>query len=197
MGPIWGRQDPGGCHVGPMNFAIWECIAINNFVQTVNNLALSQQGTYIGGKLKAYFDHLVAIRYTVRVHKFGVNIVSCWLQHNHKSTIEYCENIHKRGQCSDINKPHTVAKTLDFARKLLCVTDPASKKLFFLVHIDAALAFRTATQIGQNPLCLIIKKAVFTILFTTMIGEQNTDFRMDTTQIALIQFALFSAIYRI
>ena len=25
MGPIWGRQDPGGPHVGPMNFAIWEC----------------------------------------------------------------------------------------------------------------------------------------------------------------------------
>ena len=24
MGPIWGRQGPGGPHVGPMNFAIWE-----------------------------------------------------------------------------------------------------------------------------------------------------------------------------
>ena len=23
MGPIWGRQDPGGSHVGPANFAIW------------------------------------------------------------------------------------------------------------------------------------------------------------------------------
>ena len=23
MGPIWGRQDPGGPHIGPMNFAIW------------------------------------------------------------------------------------------------------------------------------------------------------------------------------
>ena len=23
MGPIWGRQDPGGPHVGPMTFAIW------------------------------------------------------------------------------------------------------------------------------------------------------------------------------
>ena len=26
MGPIWGRQDPGGPHVVPMNFAIWEHI---------------------------------------------------------------------------------------------------------------------------------------------------------------------------
>ena len=24
MGPICGRQDPGGSHVGPMNLAIWE-----------------------------------------------------------------------------------------------------------------------------------------------------------------------------
>ena len=24
MGPIWGRQDPGGPCVGPMNFVIWE-----------------------------------------------------------------------------------------------------------------------------------------------------------------------------
>ena len=23
MGPIWGWQDPGGPHVGPMNLAIW------------------------------------------------------------------------------------------------------------------------------------------------------------------------------
>ena len=24
MGPIWGRQDPGGSHVGPMTFPIWD-----------------------------------------------------------------------------------------------------------------------------------------------------------------------------
>ena len=27
MGPIWGRQDPGGPHVGPMNFVIWATIS--------------------------------------------------------------------------------------------------------------------------------------------------------------------------
>ena len=26
MGPIWGQQDSGGPHVGPMNLAIWELI---------------------------------------------------------------------------------------------------------------------------------------------------------------------------
>ena len=24
MGATWGRQEPGGPHVGPMNFAIWD-----------------------------------------------------------------------------------------------------------------------------------------------------------------------------
>ena len=24
MGPFWGRQDPDGPHVGPMNFATWD-----------------------------------------------------------------------------------------------------------------------------------------------------------------------------
>ena len=26
MGPIWDRQDPGGPHVGPMNFVIWDYV---------------------------------------------------------------------------------------------------------------------------------------------------------------------------
>ena len=30
MGPIWGRQDPGGLHVGPMNFAIWVVYGIQS-----------------------------------------------------------------------------------------------------------------------------------------------------------------------
>ena len=28
MGPIWGRQDPGGPHVGSMNFAIWDKLLV-------------------------------------------------------------------------------------------------------------------------------------------------------------------------
>ena len=38
MGPIWGRQDPGGPHVGSMNFAIWdayEMIHVKTFPSTV------------------------------------------------------------------------------------------------------------------------------------------------------------------
>ena len=29
MGPIWGRQDPDGPHLGPMNFALWDGIPSN------------------------------------------------------------------------------------------------------------------------------------------------------------------------
>ena len=34
MGRIWGQQDPGGPHVGPMNFAIWGNIW--NFLQNAH-----------------------------------------------------------------------------------------------------------------------------------------------------------------
>ena len=30
MGPIWGRQVPGGSHVGPMNLAIWVATDAND-----------------------------------------------------------------------------------------------------------------------------------------------------------------------
>ena len=33
MGPIWGRQDPGGPHVGPMNLAIWDAGAADGIAQ--------------------------------------------------------------------------------------------------------------------------------------------------------------------
>ena len=32
MGPIWGRQDPGGPHVCPMNFAIWDSVCKTLFI---------------------------------------------------------------------------------------------------------------------------------------------------------------------
>ena len=38
MGPIWGRQDPGGPHVGPMNFAIWELIQVDRIMFCRNEI---------------------------------------------------------------------------------------------------------------------------------------------------------------
>ena len=42
MGPIWGRQDPGGPHVGPMNFAIWEGIHI-----MISHVSVKQLETHL------------------------------------------------------------------------------------------------------------------------------------------------------
>ena len=36
MGPIWGRQDPGGYHVSPMNFAIWDITYETIFIRKVS-----------------------------------------------------------------------------------------------------------------------------------------------------------------
>ena len=40
MGPIWGRQDPGGPHVGPMNLAIWVIMCQQTSgIQRINSTA--------------------------------------------------------------------------------------------------------------------------------------------------------------
>ena len=36
MGPILGRQDPGGPHVGPMNFAIWAALLESGIPEVIN-----------------------------------------------------------------------------------------------------------------------------------------------------------------
>ena len=49
MRPIWGRQDPGGPHVDPMNFAIWEDVSmvVLWWIQTMqSNLGITWQMTW-------------------------------------------------------------------------------------------------------------------------------------------------------
>ena len=40
MGPIWGRQDPGGPHAGPMNLAIWDHKS-NNMMHKIDKIGLT------------------------------------------------------------------------------------------------------------------------------------------------------------
>ena len=52
MGPIWGRQDPGGPQVGPMNYAIWvvrKMVAILLWPPCVKILRPSDAYIYIVG----------------------------------------------------------------------------------------------------------------------------------------------------
>ena len=36
MGLIWGRQDPGGPHVGPINLAIWVGLEFDNVIRVIS-----------------------------------------------------------------------------------------------------------------------------------------------------------------
>ena len=45
MGPIWGRQDPGGPHVGPMSFAIWDVILWPSYLH--NGIFYTVKTTYL------------------------------------------------------------------------------------------------------------------------------------------------------
>ena len=47
MGPIWGRQDPGGPHVGPMNLAIWGACDPNDGKKTKQNTETRPRDLYV------------------------------------------------------------------------------------------------------------------------------------------------------
>ena len=42
MGHTWGRQDPGGPHVGPMILAIWDLLAMEGclFIKVLSNFEI-------------------------------------------------------------------------------------------------------------------------------------------------------------
>ena len=69
MGPIWGQQDPGGHHVGPLKFAIWDCFrafrptnavyglqvgAVKAAIVIINTFLLETMKAFILGNDKIY-----------------------------------------------------------------------------------------------------------------------------------------------
>ena len=55
MGPIWGRQDPGGPHAGPMNFVIWavsHCNAASQLAGPIHGMILGDGGISIANVLE-------------------------------------------------------------------------------------------------------------------------------------------------
>ena len=44
-GPIWGRQEPGGPHVGTMNLAIWDSMVDKNVSMNDNNGSMANNDT--------------------------------------------------------------------------------------------------------------------------------------------------------
>ena len=84
MGPIWGRQDPGGPHVGPMNFAIRVylcCLSTANQLYYFGSPPWSccqqvSKKLSIGG-WTVVFDETY----------FGINIRICWRPVAHGSFV--------------------------------------------------------------------------------------------------------------
>ena len=62
MGSIWGRQNPGGPHVGPMNFVIWD-----RFYSSCTISNCSKQ-------ICVYFQQIYLIR-EVRFSKFDLSAI--------------------------------------------------------------------------------------------------------------------------
>ena len=56
MGSIWGQQDPGGPHVGPMNFVIWDNQPYNDILCYGRWTRLRQ--ICVGEVLPSFDDHL-------------------------------------------------------------------------------------------------------------------------------------------
>ena len=61
MGPIWGRQDPSGPHVGPMNFAIW---VVSQFILGVIHVCLMPPGVYFIN-IRIFFVLAINVLYTI------------------------------------------------------------------------------------------------------------------------------------
>ena len=77
MGPIWGQQDPGGPHVGPMNLAIWDTWAVSRFLTpAVINIAVNKNNI---SQLDIMF-HVLALT-IARSH----NALCSWLWCHHQN----------------------------------------------------------------------------------------------------------------
>ena len=63
MGPIWGQQDPGGPHVGPMNFAVWAwshiCCIGPSFTHALTRRCLIANDRRLA-KCNVFFKHIKA-----------------------------------------------------------------------------------------------------------------------------------------
>ena len=82
MGPIWGRQDPSGPHVGPMNFATW--VHIRLIVDNVRlgnyQIVICFNAVYvstINNKSIPFYKNLLPIEYVA-------------LGYRHMSTMAFC-----------------------------------------------------------------------------------------------------------
>ena len=100
MGPIWGRQDPGGPHVGPMNFVIW---VVNFHSPMMLRYTQTKMWSFCRNldmmKLKCNFDEIAITGWI-----FNIFLYNQWLK-SHQNDI--CVSVYGFWQLS----AHRVMKT--------------------------------------------------------------------------------------
>ena len=87
MGPTWGRHDPGGCHVGHANLAIWVLV----HTPTITSLAMVQtQIAYCGSETITRNT-----RWRHQVEAFSAFLALC--EGNHRSPVDFHHKGQRRG----------------------------------------------------------------------------------------------------
>ena len=92
MGPIWGRQDPNGPHVGPMNFAIWansNCIIVD--LGGSLSIVIMMPAFYSRGKFWSLYYWSTSI---IHFHLVSLNCC-CGCKKNHSSFMAWIEIVAK------------------------------------------------------------------------------------------------------
>ena len=97
MGPIWGRQDPSGSHIGPMNFAIRDANLYRSELQE-HSLPLITMYWNIQGKVQLFFS-LADCCSLDQANAFSVNnSIKTWICEdnwlkNYRSTLQIIKAI--------------------------------------------------------------------------------------------------------
>ena len=90
-GPIWGRQDPGGPHVGPVNFAIWEA---SHFIMSSTGIEISHNLKNSTMRMQ-YFK--ISWPIIIEFHFDAVILLQVTQQHFKLPTSDQLENMPKCG----------------------------------------------------------------------------------------------------
>ena len=69
MGPVWGWQDPGAPNIGPMNFAIWDCIACVEMIYVISH-CLSNETLDVWATITTWMKRLKASATTAKWKHF-------------------------------------------------------------------------------------------------------------------------------
>ena len=102
--PIWGRQDPGGPHVGPMNFGVWVCLIyckderFHKTQITFHCINISHVLPFISDQEQGYVKLCVIL---MNLNKFPLQLHS-WMSHT------WVVKYRKRNLSSAWQHPHGI-----------------------------------------------------------------------------------------